>query len=90
MEDAVTYEEEGRNESDWYNGLAGSELRRSSNAAVVHALSSSLLSDDFDGRRAATLLLMDLIEGRLLGAVEAEELHHLERYGPKMVKQSEQ
>lgn len=70
-----TYEEESGNECDRHNRLARSELRSTSDSAVVDTLPSSLLSNDFNGRGATTLLLVDLIESGLLRASEAEELH---------------
>jgi hypothetical protein len=81
----MTYEEEGGNKCDWDDGLAHGELRSTSDPAIVHTLPSSLFSNDFDGRGTTTLLIVDLIEGRLLGAIKAEKLH-LERYGPVLVK----
>jgi hypothetical protein len=82
----TTYEEEGGNKCDWDDGLAHGELRSTSDPAIVHTLPSSLFSNDFDGRGTTTLLVVDLVESRLLGAIEAEELH-LGRYGPVLVKQ---
>jgi hypothetical protein len=59
-------------ECDGDNGLARSELRRTSHNTVVHALASRLLSDDLDDRGATALLLVHLLEGRLLRTVHAE------------------
>ena len=66
---------QGGDKRNGNDGLACSELRSTSDNTVVNALSSSLLSDNLDSRRATTLLFVDLFEGRLLRAVHAEKLH---------------
>lgn len=67
---------QGGNERNGNNGLASSKLRSTSHNTVVHALSSSLLLNNLDGRWATTLLLMDFIDSRFLRTVHAEDLHH--------------
>lgn len=68
-------EEKNRDQGDGDDGLTGSQSAGTSNNAVVNALAADLLLDDLDGRRAATLLFVHLIDGRLLRAIDTEELH---------------
>jgi hypothetical protein len=65
-------EEEECNHGDRDDGLPGCQLRSTSDNAVVDTLAANILIDDLDSGGAASLLLVDLIEGRLLGAIETE------------------
>ena len=65
-------EEEECNHGDRDDGLLGGQLGSSSDDAVVNALAANILIDGLDSGRAASLLLVDLLEGRLLRAVETK------------------
>lgn len=71
-------EEEECNHGDRDDGLPGGQLGSSSDDAVVNTLAANILVDDLDSGGAASLLLMDLLESRLLGAVETE--NHFEEW----------
>jgi hypothetical protein len=66
---------QGGNKCDRHDRLASSKLRSTGNDTVVNAFSSSLLSDNLNGRRTTSLLVVNLLEGRLLRAVHAKHLH---------------
>lgn len=76
------HEEEGSDERNRNDGLAGSELRGTGDNAVVDALAAGLFLDDLDDGGATTLLLMDFFHCGFLRTVHAEELHHSGDLGP--------
>jgi len=71
-------EEEECDHGNGNDGLPGSQLRSTSDDAVVNALATDILVDDLNSRGTAGLLLVDLVQSRLLGAVKSE--NHYKRF----------
>jgi hypothetical protein len=65
-------EEEKCNHGDRDDGLPGGQLGSTSDNTVVNTLAANIFVDGLDSGGAASLLLVDLLEGRLLGAVETK------------------
>jgi hypothetical protein len=61
--------------NDGDNGLPCCELRSTSDDPVVHTLAACLLSDNILNRGTTSLLLVNLLEGRFLRTIHAEDLH---------------
>jgi hypothetical protein len=65
-------EKEECDQGDGDDRLTSGQLGSTSDDAVVNALAANILIDNFDSRGAASLLLVDLVQCRLLGATESE------------------
>ena len=65
-------EEEECNHGDRNDRLLSGQLRSTGDDAVVNALAADILVDDLDCGGTTSLLLMDLLKSRLLGATESE------------------
>jgi hypothetical protein len=52
--------------------LTSGQLRSTSDDAVVNTLAADIFVDSLDSRGTTSLLLMDLVQSRLLGATESK------------------